>query len=389
MKKVLIKRGCDKRIKKGYLWIFSNEIENIKDFKKGEIVSIYNSKGIFCGTGYINPDSLIAIRILSLKNEEIDSEFFIRRFKDALMLRNKLFNEPFYRLVYSEADYLPGLIIDRFDNTFVLQTNTYGMDLLKTGIESALIKMFDNINIVYKNDSDSRKLEGLEVIIQSNPANFDGSLNIIENDIKIKANAIFGQKTGYFYDQRANRNYLSFLSFNKYVVDTFCYTGAFGLNALKGGAVRVDFVDSSDYAICTSKENVLLNNFTLEKCNFINTNVLYFFKTLKESTDKPDILIVDPPSFVKTKKLLKEGIQGYINLNKWAFLATKKASLIFTFSCSHHVNIDIFKDIIDAAAVSAKRNYTIIAELTQSFDHPIHPQMFETKYLKGYILYIN
>lgn len=388
MKKVYLKKGCDKRIKKGYLWIFSNEIEHIKDFNKGEIVSIYNNKGTFCAIGYINPYSLIAIRILSFENKDIDLDFFINKIEAALELRNKFYNEPYYRLVYSESDLLPGLIIDRFGNNFVLQTNTYGMELLKKYIEPALIKIFGQINIIYKNDSDSRKLEDLELIVEWKPKSYDGTLDIIENNLKMRINALRGQKTGYFYDQRNNHFLLSHLSKDKYVVDTFCYIGSFGLNALKGGAARVDFVDSSTFAINVVKENLVLNNFTLNKCNFINEDVLSFLKRSKESELKPDILIIDPPAFVKSKKLLAEGLKGYINLNKWAFLAAKYSSLIFTFSCSYHVNQELFKYIIEMAALAAKKRYTIITELQQAFDHPIHPQMLETKYLKGYILYI-
>ncbi len=232
-------------------------------------------------------------------------------------------------------------------------------------------------------------MEDLELTVEWKPKSYDGTLDIIENNIKMRINALRGQKTGYFYDQRNNHLLLSHLSKDKYVVDTFCYIGSFGLNALKGGAARVDFVDSSTFAINVVKENLVLNNFTLSKCNFINEDVLSFLKRSKESELKPDILIVDPPAFVKSKKLLAEGLKGYINLNKWAFLAAKYSSLIFTFSCSYHVNQELFKYIIEMAALAAKKRYTIITELQQAYDHPIHPQMLETKYLKGYILYIN
>jgi 23S rRNA (cytosine1962-C5)-methyltransferase len=388
MKKAFIKKNCDKRIRKGYLWVFSNEVENIKDFEKGEIVSLYNSKNTFCGIGYINPNSLIAIRILDFKEEVVNSDFFIKKFNDALMLRKGIFKNLYYRLIYSEADFLPGLIIDRYDNTFVVQTNTYGIDLLKSHIEMALKKLFNPINIVFKNNSEMRHAEGLEPIVESTNKYFDGVLNIIENGIKLKINVLEGQKTGYFYDQRINHKYLFYLSSNKYVADIFCYLGSFGLNALKGGAAKVDFVDSSAHALEMVKENVLLNKFDLDKCCFFNQTALTYLKELSENKTKPDVLIVDPPAFVKTKKVLNEGIKGYINLNKWAFLAAKSGSLLFTFSCSNHVSNEIFKGIIDSAASSAKKDFTIIAELSQSLDHPIHPQMVETKYLKGYILYI-
>ena len=389
MKKVYLKKGCDKKIKKGYLWIFSNEVEDIKDFIKGEIVGIYNNKETFCAIGYINPYSLIAIRILSFEYKDIDLDFFINKIKTALELRNKFYNKPYYRLVYGESDSLPGLIIDRFDNSFVLQTNTYGMELLKKYIEQALIEIFGQVNMIYKNDSDSRKLEDLELTVECRPENYDGTIDIIENNLKMRINALSGQKTGYFYDQRNNRLLLSHLSKDKYVVDTFCYIGSFGLNALRGGAARVDFVDSSTFATNAVKENLVLNNFNLNKCNFINEDVLAFLKKAKDSELKADILIIDPPAFVKSKKLLAEGLKGYINLNKWAFLATKNSSLIFTFSCSYHINQELFKYIIERAALAAKKRYTIITELQQAFDHPVHPQMLETKYLKGYIVYIN
>ncbi len=388
MKNVYIKKGCEKKLRNGYLWIFSNEIERLENFERGELVNIYNNKEQFFGIGYINPHSLIAIRILSFEHESIDVDFFVKRIKTALQYRDSIFKTPYYRLVYSESDFLPGLIIERFDSTFVLQINTYGMELLKHCIHEALTRIFGKLNIIYKNDSDSRKLEGLELTVQCIPNNFDGTIDITENNIKMCVNAIEGQKTGYFYDQRENRRLLTQFSHDKYVVDAFCYIGSFGLHALLGSCRRVDFVDASSFAIDTVKKNISLNNFPLDKCNLINDNVLSYLKSLYINKIKPDILIIDPPAFVKSKKLLNEGIKGYINLNKWAFLAAKDTSLIFTFSCSYHIDQKIFKDIIETAAKSAKKRYTIAAELHQSFDHPIHPQMTETKYLKGYVLYV-
>jgi 23S rRNA (cytosine1962-C5)-methyltransferase len=386
MRKLFLNKNT---IKNGYLWFFSNEIANINDYSQGEIVNIYKKNNDFICTGYVNPHSLIAARVLSFKDELIDETFFINRFKKALFLREQLYKLPFYRLIYSESDFLPGLVIDRYDNTFSIQINTAGMENLKPMIECALKNLFENPILIYKNDSHSRVLENLTEQGLSSENTSSLQCIVIENDIKIKVDITGGQKRGYFYDQRNNRKILQNISKDKYVLDLFSYTGSFGLNALAGGAKKVDFVDTSANALELARENVLLNNFDISKCNFYNKEAVSFLKDLEKSQIKPDIIIVDPPAYTKSKKLVKQAIEGYINLNKWAFKTIKRDGFILAFSCSHHIFEDTFTNAIKKAAASAaKSRYVILQRLYQSYDHPINPEMEETKYLKGVFLFV-
>ncbi|KAA0257070.1 class I SAM-dependent rRNA methyltransferase [Deferribacter autotrophicus] len=388
MKSLFLKKGFERRVQTGYLWIFSNEVENLKDFVPGELAKIFTHTKDFVGIGYVNPHSLICARILSKKDTKIDIDFVKNRITTALSLRKKLYNKPYYRLLFSEGDFFPGVIIDRYDNIFSIQLNTFWADKNKDLIITALKEIFsNNINIVLKNDNNARLLETLPLSVESLNSEFNGDIFFEENEIKMYVNILKGQKTGYYFDQRENKKLMQFVAKDSYVIDVFSYIGGWGLNALKNGAKKVTFVDISAFPLECAEENVKLNKFKAET-EFIKMDAIDFLKNLAQSNEKPDVLVIDPPAFVKSKKKLNEALKGYINLNKWALKSVKKNGFIFTCSCSQHVDEEKFHWILNNAAKTAGKKFKILSKLSQGFDHPVNPKMKETFYLKGFFIQV-
>lgn len=375
--KLKLKRNHDLRVNHGNPWIFSNEIENfseLKQLEKGSLVVVQIKDADF-GVAYFNPQSLIAARILSYNAaEKIDEDFFVKRILDAKNLRDKFFQKPFYRLIHSEADFLPGLIIDRFDNYFTCQISTAGMEKLAPVLIAALQKLFPNCAIIFKNDVDNRKLEGLENYVKTMAGEISGDIEIEENDIKYLVDIKDGQKTGWFFDQRINRDFVASISKDCDVLDAFCYLGGFGLNALKGGAKSVTFVDSSDAAISKIK------NRNLENVDAICDKVFDFL----ENTDKKfDVVLLDPPAFIKNKKDFFSGIKGYEKLIKLGAAVTKKGGILMISSCSHHASLADLTSTANNAFRKTNRAAKLIRVYGAGFDHPLHPALKESEYLKS------
>jgi 23S rRNA (cytosine1962-C5)-methyltransferase len=371
-----IKRNHDARIRAGSPWIFSNEIENfseIKKLEKGALVKV-QMKDDFA-LAYFNPQSLIAARILTYNlGEKINSDFFKKRILNAKNLREKFFSKPFYRLIHSEADFLSGLIIDRFDNYFCVQISTAGMENLAPFLIQALQEIFPNCAIIFKNDVEVRKLEGLENYTKIICGEIPDEIEVIENDISYLANIKEGQKTGWFFDQRINRDFASQISKGADVLDAFCYLGGFGMNALKGGANSVIFVDSSIEAINSiNKRNLKNANAICEKT----------FDFLENNQKKFDIALLDPPAFIKNKKDFHAGMKGYEKLIKLGANSVKKGGILMISSCSHHASK---QDLIEAANNAFRKNNhqaKLIRSFGASFDHPLHPALKESEYLKS------
>lgn len=375
--KLKLKRNHDLRVNHGNPWIFSNEIENfseLKQLEKGSLVIVQIKDADF-GVAYFNPQSLIAVRILSYnKDEKIDEDFFVKRILDAKNLRDKFFAKPFYRLIHSEADFLPGLIIDRFDNYFTCQISTAGMEKLSPILISALQKTFPNCAVIFKNDVDNRKLEGLENYVKTMAGEISGDIEIEENDIKYLVDIKDGQKTGWFFDQRINRDFIASISKNCDVLDAFCYLGGFGLNALKGGAKSVTFVDSSSDAISKIK------NRNLENVDAVCDKVFDF---LENTNKRFDVVLLDPPAFIKNKKDFFSGIKGYEKLVKLGAAITKKGGILMISSCSHHASLADLTSCANNAFRKANRAAKLIRVYGAGFDHPLHPALKESEYLKS------
>jgi 23S rRNA (cytosine1962-C5)-methyltransferase len=390
---IKLKKGQDRKVNAGHPWVYSNEIESdpkLAEIPSGGLVKIANAFGNFLGFGYYNRHSLIAVRILTKKeHQEINQEFFTKKIEQALKLRADFFDKPFYRLIHSEADGLPGLVADRFDNLIVLQVTTAGMENLLEQIVAALNSLVPNLTIVLRNDVPARKLEGLQEYTKVLQGELPAENILVENGLKFNFDPINGQKTGWFFDQRENRKFIAELVKGKDILDCYCYNGGFGINAAAAGANSVTFIDSSDLAIKNVKENISLNNLSAGNFEFVNGKVFDELENLTKTGRKFQVVVLDPPAFVKSKKDFFAGIKGYEKLTKLATKLVAKNGYLFIASCSHNASLqDLIRSSasgIDKAGKSAK----IVRVFGAGFDHPLHPFLPESEYLKSITYQIN
>lgn len=383
IEKVYLRRSS--RIRSGHLWVFSNEIEgSLKRFKAGTIVRVYERTSNLLGIGYINPHSLISIRLLTNQPEEIDKDFFRKRINCALDYRKRLnLDSDSFRVLYSESDLLPGLIVDLYKDILVLQILTFGMELLKETIIEVIDQIFHPVSIVLRNDSPFRRLEGLP--LEKKVIKGDCSDVVIrEGDLFFHVDTLSGQKTGFFLDQRENRLVFSKLTGKGKGLDLFCYSGAWAIHMASSGA-QVIGVDESDHAIEMSKRNAEINNLS-ERCRFIKTNVFDFLNEEIRVGNRYDYIVLDPPAFVKSKEKIKEAIRAYRKINADAMRLLNNNGLLATSSCSHHISREAFLDILRAASKDAGKKFRLIEMRSQAKDHPILLSMPETEYLKCAIL---
>lgn len=388
-KTLILKKNEDRRILAGHLWIYSNEIDPkftpLKNFSAGDLVEIeaYNHKTL--GVGYINPNTLLCARILNRTRCAIDQKFFATKIKSALTIRERCFTEPYYRLVFSEADFLPGLIIDRFNDIFVIQLNTAGVSRCKSLIIDALVAEFNPRAIVIKN-SGIAQLEGLSLEVEIAYGTLPPTVSVLENGLQFVMEIVHGQKTGWFFDQCANRAAIWRYVKNQRVLDVFSYVGAFGVGAAKHGAKEVMCIDSSEKALALTRKNAELNNVA----SIVQTKTMDAFAALKQLGDNKelfDVIILDPPAFIKKQKDLKMGTEAYLRLHELALKILAPHGILCTTSCSLHFTRDLLLDVVRKAALHAKREIRILEQLHQAPDHPVHPAIAETNYLKGFVLY--
>jgi 23S rRNA (cytosine1962-C5)-methyltransferase len=373
------KRG-EESIISGHLWIFSNEVkQRPSGLPEGELVEVLSEKDRFLGIGTYNQKSLIAVRLLSREREHIDETFFVRRIEEALKLRTGRFDDSF-RLINSESDFLPGLVADKYDDNLVVQLLTAGMERQKVPIINAMMRVIKPKAIVLRNDSPSRKEEGLTQHVEVAAGEVEKHTVITVGPLRFFTDVMSGHKTGFYFDQRENRLLMRDFASGKKVLDCFSYTGAFGLYALHFGAASVTFVDASAQALELCRENMKLNR--LKGGEFVKGDGFDF---MKKSSDQYDLIVLDPPSFIKSKKKLKEGEKGYIDLNKKALRRLSQDGHLFTFSCSHNMRRSRFKDLVRIAAYGTADIY-LVRELSQAGDHPVLLTIPETDYLKGLVL---
>jgi 23S rRNA (cytosine1962-C5)-methyltransferase len=386
MKAITLKKSEEKRIKAGHLWIYSNEIDTkltpLKTFEAGELIEIMDSSNKSLGLGYINPQSLLSVRMLSRKVCKIDLKFFKKRIKNALSLREDNFEAPYYRLVFGEGDFLPGLVIDRFGEHFVIQIATQGMEQFKAIIVQAIDDLFQPESILIKNDSNARKLEGLEAYVEQVVGDTPSSITVIENGAKFLCPVKEGQKTGWFYDHRDNRKRIQKIASNKRILDVFSYVGAFGIEAGIAGANEIYCVDASSLALDYVEQNAQANGFA-EKVTCIEGNAFDALKELATTKEKFDIVIIDPPAFIKRKKDIKAGIAGYRRINELGIRLTEKGGYFIAASCSMHMAEEELISQCQQAARQNDRTLQLIEKGEQSCDHPVHPMIPETRYIKS------
>jgi 23S rRNA (cytosine1962-C5)-methyltransferase len=385
---IFLKKHEDKRLRQGHLWVFSNEIDTkrspLEQFAAGDLVQVKTDEGKVMGTAYINPQSLICARLLSRKgNLKCGVNFFKDRLTTALVLREKLFDRPYYRLVYGESDGLPGLVIDRFGSVLSVQITTAGIELRKDSLITALHELLSPTAIVLKNDNSQRQLEGLDLESYVAHGELTDPLIIEENGATFKVDILGGQKTGWFYDHRASRAMLATFAKNQRVLDLFSYTGAWGIPAALGGATEVTCVDASESALALAAENAKLNGVE-GKMQFVRSDVFDFLKQARQDGQLYDIIVLDPPALIKRKKDFKQGYEAYRRLNQLALQVLAKNGVLISASCSFHMSTENLHEILRSSGRHIDRHLTFFSCGGQGGDHPIDPAIPETAYLKTF-----
>lgn len=382
MARVILKKREHINIVRGFPWIYDNEIARIEgDFSPGDIVDIYDISNTFLGRGYINPKSKITVRVLTRKDEEIDRDFFFKRIIQAWEYRKNLVDTSSCRVVFGEADMIPGLIVDKFEDVLVIQTLALGIDRFKDLIVDILDEIFQPRGIYERNDVPVREVEGLPQKKGFLKGFFDTKVEIEENGLRIIVDVENGQKTGYFLDQRENRSALKNIVEGAEVLDAFCYTGSFALHAVKFGASKVIAIDSSTSALDIAKKNAELNGFT-ERIEFIEGNVFDILRDFYKSRRTFDVIILDPPAFAKSQRHIEGAIRGYKEINLRAIKMIRDGGFLVTCSCSQHITPEIFQEIINSAMIDANRILRLVEFRTQAKDHPILLSYPESLYLK-------
>jgi 23S rRNA (cytosine1962-C5)-methyltransferase len=389
--KVHLKKGKEHSIKRFHPWIFSGAVSRVDDgLQEGDLVSVYNANGEFLAVGHISIGSIV-VRILAFEEREINKDFWIEKFESAAKLRKSIGlygteTNNVFRLVHGEGDGLPGLIIDCYAGTAVIQCHSVGMYLHRGEITEALQEVLgEDLKAVYdKSEGTIPFKSGIE---PKNGYLFGETESFValENGLKFNVDWLKGQKTGFFIDQRENRNLLEHYSKGRSVLNMFCYTGGFSFYAMRGGAKLVHSVDSSSRAIDITRENVELNFPGDKRHEAFSEDA---FKFLDDSSQKYDLIVLDPPAFAKHKKVLDNALKGYKRLNKKGFESIKPGGILFTFSCSQAVSKEDFRQAVFVAAANAGRTVRVLHQLTQPADHPVNIYHPEGEYLKGLVLYV-
>lgn len=382
----MMKRGAHRRVQSGHPWVFSNEVEmdaTTKALPAGSIVTVTDAGGTGLGTAYFNPRTLIAARMLSpTMDTAIDAAFIAARLRTALVLRERLYDKPFYRLVHAEADGLPGLIVDRFGDVCVVQPNTAGMEALAEPISAALQEVVGVKAIILRGESAARKLEGLPDEVRVLFGKTDDELALEENGATFFANVSSGQKTGWFFDQRDNHAFVASLSKGRSVLDLYTHTGGFGIAAARAGASQVTLVDSSAPSLELATKAAKANS-VAERCTTTRADV---FEFMEQNKAHFDVVVADPPAFVKSRKDMKAGLQGYRKLARLCARATNPGGFLFIASCSHNAPLEEFTAAVARGIADANRTAKIIRTSGVAADHPVHPLLPESSYLKALTL---
>ena len=384
-----LKANEDKRIRAGHLWVFSNEVDNqrspLKDFSAGQITQLYSHNNRCLGVVYVNPNSLICARLLdSNPRLLVDLEFFLTRLRDALALRESQYATPYYRLVFSEADYLPGLVIDRYDGCLVIQINSYGMEVHKELIVEAVNRLLAPNTIVLKNDSAIRELEGLARYVETIQGSAPSPLQVKESQLSFYCDLLEGQKTGWFYDHRDNRDALQHYAGGARVLDVYSYVGAWSLHALYHGAKSVCAVDASAKALDYLRHNAEVNGYA-NAVTCMQGDALEQLRHLHNEKQVFDLIVLDPPAFIKRKKDLKKGSEAYQQINNQAMKLLRHGGILISASCSYHLSELQLKDVLLRAAKHNAKRLQFLQQGFQSRDHPWHPAIPETRYLKSFV----
>lgn len=387
MATVTLRKTRETRVRGGHPWIYSSEIERVDGaFENGDIVDVCDFRGKFIGRGFYNPQSQISLRILTRNGEKCDRSFFERRIRDAWEYRKRLCDPRSCRLIYSESDFLPGLVVDKFGDILVLQALSLGIERIKDMIADLLMEIVDPVGIWERSDVPVRRLEGLEQTTGLLRGSVPELVEMRENDIYFGVDVKRGQKTGFFLDQKENRAAIAPLCPGARVLDCFCHNGSFSLHAAKYAAASVLGVDISEEALEVARENARRNGLT--NVTFEAHNCFDHLRELTDADEKFDLVILDPPAFTKNKASVPAALRGYKEINLRGLKLVRPGGFLVTCSCSQHVLTEMFQDIVNQAARDAKKRIRLVEYRTQGKDHPILPQSIETKYLKCMILQV-
>ena len=383
-----LKKHEDRRLRSGHAWIYSNEVDvkqtPLGQFEPGEVVQIEDARGKPLGMASVNPTTLICARLYSRRvPQPLDQAFLVKRLRQALGLRELAFTQPFYRLVYGESDGLPGLVVDRFDSVLVVQITTAGMERVREDIVDALETVLQPAVILLRNDSLARELEGLPHYVETVLGHLPERIELEENGTRFEAPLAGGQKTGWYYDHRLNRQRLQTYVKNRRVLDVFSYIGAWGVQALQAGASHVTCVDSSDTFLGIARDNGARNG-RGDALTTLTGDAFDVLKDLREQGEHYEVVVLDPPAFIKRRKDIKEGSVAYQRINRLAMQLLVPGGLLVSASCSWHFRRSELLEAMRKAAAINSQNLQILEQGHQGPDHPVHPAMRETDYLKAY-----
>jgi len=391
-----LRRGEERRLRAGHLWIFSNEIDTgqtpLTSFEPGQLVTVQDQRGQTLGAAYLNPSTLIAARLLSRQDEKIDVDWFAAKLRRALSWRERLYRSPHYRWVYGESDGLPGLVLDRFGDVIVGQLTTAGMNLQQRAIEEAVRRVLNPRVLLWKNDGGARALEGLPEEVRAAWGDPPERVEVIESaadggQLSFETELGEGQKTGWFYDQAFNRSQLArFMTTDARVLDVCCYAGGWAATAASRGASRIDCVDASAAALERAQANVARQARAGASAEFFahRGDAFDVLAQLAETGERYDVVVVDPPAFIKRRKDIPQGEAAYRKLNQLALRVLADEGLLISCSCSYHLAIESLQTAIQSAARHVDRAVQIVYQGMQSPDHPVHPAIPETRYLKSF-----
>lgn len=389
---VTLRKGAQRRALAGHPWIYSNEIEMTpaaKALPPGQVVRVKAEDGRPIGTALFNPHSLIAGRLIDADPHlAIDAGFLARRLERALALRERLYDKPFYRLIHAEADGLPGVVLDRFGDTLVLQTNSAGMERLLDLLIEAIERVLKPEAILLRNDSPTRKLEGLETYVRMAKGTLEGPLSLEENGVRFLADPREGQKTGWFFDQRENRARVAALAKDMSLLDVYSYCGGFALAAAAAGAREVTAVDRSEAALALAEQAAAANDWA-ERCRFRRADAFTELEAMAKAKQNFDIVVADPPAFVKSKKDLGQGSRAYRKLARLSAECVRPGGFLFIASCSHNMEAGLFAEEVRRGIHDLAREARVLASTGAAPDHPVHPALPESAYLKGLLLQID
>jgi 23S rRNA (cytosine1962-C5)-methyltransferase len=384
--------GRQKRAEGGHPWIYSNEIAMdaaAKALPAGGLVTVRKPDGKGLGVATFNAHPLVSARLLSRDaTQKIDRTFIARTLRRALALRERLFAEPFYRLIHAEADGLPGLVVDRFGKALVCQFNTAGMALLEDDVLAALDQVLAPEIVVLRNDSSARLAEGLSTEVRVATGTVDGPVELVENGARFTADLLGGQKTGWFFDQRANRRFMSSLARDQRVLDLYTFAGGFAVQAALAGAREIVGIDRSEPALALATEAASRNG-VAARCTFRRGEAFAEMERLAQEDERFDIVIADPPAFIKTKKDVGAGLRGYRKLAHLAGAIVAKGGFLFLASCSHNAEPAAFAEAIRRGIADTGRNARILRTSGADADHPVHPALPESAYLKAQIFLLD